>query len=129
MVFPAVHGLVQFGNCGYEFFGWRNPEGSGPMLVHAGEEVDEPLAGDVVADDNEEEGEGLDDKANEVVHVRVSAQLSVFIGVGIGGCSNAPLALLQVTNAHGHDHLRPAAHNSTYTRVPESFRKFGIHFG
>ena len=72
-------------NCRYELFGWRNLEGSGPMLIHTGENVDKPLAGDVIADENEDDCKGLDNKCKEVIHVQVSAQLSTFTAIAIEG--------------------------------------------
>lgn len=47
------------------------------MLVHASKDVDEPLAGYVVADDNQAEGVGVDQKCVEddredIVHVAIS---------------------------------------------------------
>jgi len=105
MIFPAVHGFMQFRNCRYEFFGSRNPEGRGPVLFHAAEKVYEPLTGDVVTNEDESEGERLDDSRDEVVHVRISVKLLAFTAMGFGGYLNALLAFLQVPNAHGHDHL------------------------
>ena len=74
MIFPAVHGLVQFGNGRYEFFGRGNLEGGRPMFFHTVEEVDEPLAGDVIAEDNQRHGAGIDHKHGDVVHVGISTQ-------------------------------------------------------
>ena len=105
MIFTAVHGFVQFRNCGYEFFGSRNSEGRGPVLFYAAKKVYEPLTGDVVTNEDESEGKRLDDNRDEVVHVRISVKLSAFVAMGFGGYLNAPLAFLQVPNAHGHDHL------------------------
>ena len=47
------------------------------MLVHATKGVDEPLAGYVVADDNQAEGVGVDqkcveDNCKDIVHVAIS---------------------------------------------------------
>ena len=74
MIFPAVHRFVQFGNHGYQFFGWRNLEGRGPMLIHVDGEIDKPLTHDVIADKDKGDGKGLDVNCNEVVHVWVSVK-------------------------------------------------------
>ena len=39
------------------------------MLIHAAEEIDEPLAGDVVAEEDERHGTGIDYERSNIVHV------------------------------------------------------------
>lgn len=101
--FSAMHGFVQLGNCGYELRGSGNLEIHGPVCIHSVEEVDEPLAGDVVADEDEgDSAEVLDvrvnDQREEVIHVAVSGQrISFQCHTSFG--KHAPLPLLQVPNA------------------------------
>ena len=78
MIFPAMHRFVEFWNRGDEFSRFRNSEAGGPVLFHPHKKVDEPLAGDIVAQDNDKEGEELDnkgrnDRRHNEVHVCVSA--------------------------------------------------------
>lgn len=101
--FAAVHGLMQLRDCRYELYGIRNLEVGGPVGIHSAKEVHEPLAGDVVAD--EDEGEGaevldvyVDDEGEYTVHVAVSAQ-GISSRCHTSSHKNTPFAFLQVSNA------------------------------
>ena len=48
------------------------------MLIHTVEEVDEPLAGDVVAEEDERHGAGIDYECSDVVHVGESIRCVSF---------------------------------------------------
>jgi len=68
-----MHRFVKFRDGRYKARSFRNPEVGGPMF-HSLEEVDEPLAGDVVAEDDEGDGAGIVDyEGRDVVHIAVSA--------------------------------------------------------
>jgi hypothetical protein len=49
VIFAAMHRFVEFRNGGDKFSGGRNPKVRRPMLFHPHEEVNEPLAGNIVA--------------------------------------------------------------------------------
>ena len=49
MIFAAMHRFMEFRDSGDEFGRRRNSEARGPMLLHSRKEIDEPLAGDIVA--------------------------------------------------------------------------------
>ena len=49
MIFAAMHWFTEFQDSGDEFSRCRNPEARRPMLLHPCEEIDEPLAGNIVA--------------------------------------------------------------------------------
>ena len=78
MIFAAMHWLMEFRNGRDKFSGGRNPKARGPMLFHPHEEIHKPLAGDIIAQDNDKESKGLDnesldDGGNNEVHICVSA--------------------------------------------------------
>lgn len=103
MIFLAVHWFMQLGNRRYELHGSRNLEVGRPVCIHSVKEVDEPLAGDVVADEDEGDStEVLDvcveDDREDAIHVAVSGQhISSQCHRSFG--KNAPFAFLQVPNA------------------------------
>jgi len=98
-----MHRFVQLGNRGYELCGSGNLEVGRPVCIHSVKEVDKPLAGDVVAD--EDEGDSaevldvcVDDERKDAIHVAVSGQhISSQCHMSFG--KNAPFAFLQVPNA------------------------------
>ena len=49
MIFVAMHQFMEFLNGRDKFSGGRNPKARRPMLLHPHKEVDEPLAGNIVA--------------------------------------------------------------------------------
>ena len=81
MIFAAVHWFMEFWNGRYQLGARRNPERSRPMFVHSMKKVHEPLASDVVAYEDEGEGECLDHNCDDKIHVRVSVNASVLIAV------------------------------------------------
>ena len=73
MIFAPMHRFVKFRDGRYKACSFRNPEVGGPMF-HLLEKVDKPLAGNVVAEDDERNGAGVvDHKGHNVVHIAVSA--------------------------------------------------------
>ena len=103
MFFLAMHQFMQLGSCGYELCGSRNLEVGRPVCIHSVKEVDEPLAGDVIAD--EDKGNSaevldvrVDDEREDAIHVAVSGQ-HISSQCHMSFSKNAPFAFLQVPNA------------------------------
>ena len=77
MFFLAMHRFVQLGNCGYELCGSGNLEVGRSVCIHLVKEVDEPLAGNVIADKDEGDSAEVldvrvDDERENAIHVAVS---------------------------------------------------------
>jgi hypothetical protein len=83
VIFAAVHWFVKFWNRRYQLGACRNPERGGPMLIHSMKEIHEPLAGDVVAYEDEGEGKCLDHDRDNKIHVRVSVNTSALIALAV----------------------------------------------
>ena len=127
MILAAVHWFVKFRNRQYQLGARRNPERGGPMLVHSMKKVYEPLAGNIVAYEDEGEGKCVDYERDDEIHVRISMNASALIIIAIALKKNAPFTFLQVPNTQRHNHLRPTAHYSADASIAEALRKLGIH--
>ena len=103
VIFSAMHRFMQLRNRGYELRGTGNLEVGRPVCIHSVKEVDEPLAGDVIAD--EDKGNSaevldvrVDDEREDAIHVAVSGQ-HISSQYYTSFSKNAPFAFLQVSNA------------------------------
>lgn len=74
MIGGSVHGFMEFGDRGYKSRRRSKFDISGPVVRHPVEEVDEPLTGDVIADQDNRKGCTPNGGAENVVHVRVPVQ-------------------------------------------------------
>lgn len=69
VICPTMHGFMQLRNSGYERRGGWDPEGRRPMF-HTAIEVYEPLAGDIVAEQDDGDGaKVIDYEGSDVVHI------------------------------------------------------------
>ena len=74
MIGSSVHGFMEFGDCGYKPHRRSESDISGPVVRHPVEQIDKPLTGDVVADEDDGKGCTPNGGAENVVHVCVSVQ-------------------------------------------------------
>ena len=116
MIFSAVHWFMQLGNRRYELHGSRNLEVGRPVCIHSVKEVDEPLAGDVVADEDEGDStEVLDvcveDDREDAIHVAVSGQhISSQCHRSFGKNARSPFCRFPMPNSmiiSDHPHITP----------------------
>lgn len=71
MIGLAVHRFMELGNSRYELGCCWDPDLTRPMF-HPMEEVHKPLTSDIIAYQNDEELEEMDDGANNVIHVGIT---------------------------------------------------------
>ena len=76
MICRLMHWFMEFWNGGNEFCSWTRLDLFWPMRVDSFEEVDEPLACDVVADEDDGYKKLLNGRAEDIIHVRISGQYS-----------------------------------------------------
>jgi len=74
VVSRLMHRLMKFWDGGNEFRPWSKLDFLGPVRVDSFEEINEPLARDVVANEDYRDEKLLDCRAKDVVHIGISVR-------------------------------------------------------
>lgn len=69
------------------------------VFIETAEEVDRPLASDIIGDHNMPNGDAFQDGSKDVVRIHIAIQLLVSVEVKRGKGGSVPLASLQISNA------------------------------